>query len=83
MSSPDFDQKTQEELKKFLDAENAKAQMQSTIHEFTGRCWDKCIKSATSNNNKIDSTEKACLENCVNRFVDTSMFIVKRLQNRN
>ncbi|KAJ2057349.1 Mitochondrial import inner membrane translocase subunit tim8 [Coemansia sp. S146] len=74
-----FDQATQQELKKFVEQETQKAQMQQTIHEFTGRCWESCITQAKSN--QLDSKESACLQNCVNRFVDTSVFIVKRLQN--
>ncbi|KAJ1673599.1 Mitochondrial import inner membrane translocase subunit tim8 [Spiromyces aspiralis] len=63
--SAEFDEKAQAEITKFLEAENAKAQMQSTIHEFTGRCWDKCISNASSS--RLDGTERACLQNCVNR----------------
>ncbi|KAJ1654983.1 Mitochondrial import inner membrane translocase subunit tim8, partial [Coemansia sp. RSA 25] len=68
-----FDQATQLELKKFVEQETQKAQMQQTIHEFTGRCWESCI--AQTKSNQLDSKETACLQNCVNRFVDTSVFI--------
>ncbi|KAI8320341.1 hypothetical protein GQ54DRAFT_221886 [Martensiomyces pterosporus] len=76
--SANFDEATQKELAAFVEQESAKAQMQSTIHEFTGRCWDTCISSAKSN--QLDSRESSCLENCVGRFIDASVFIVKRLQ---
>ncbi|KAJ2343923.1 Mitochondrial import inner membrane translocase subunit tim8 [Coemansia erecta] len=74
-----FDEATQRELKAFVEAESAKSQLQNAIHEFTSRCWDTCIFDTKSN--QLSSKESACLENCVGRFVDTSMFIVKRLQN--
>ncbi|KAI7822778.1 Tim10/DDP family zinc finger protein [Kickxella alabastrina] len=73
-----YDEATQREMQAFVDQESAKAQMQSTIHEFTNRCWDTCITSTKTN--QIDSKESTCLQNCVGRFIDTSMFIVKRLQ---
>jgi len=73
---PDFDEHSQRELAKFLENENAKARLQQSIHTFTDMCWDKCI---TKIGNKIDGTEERCLVNCVDRFLDTSLFIVKRL----
>ncbi|KAJ1942420.1 Mitochondrial import inner membrane translocase subunit tim8 [Linderina pennispora] len=76
--SGNFDQATQRELSAFVEQESAKMQLQSNIHEFTGQCWETCIKDARSN--QLDSGEKSCMENCVGRFIDTSVFIVKRLQ---
>ncbi|KAI9479456.1 Tim10/DDP family zinc finger protein, partial [Coemansia mojavensis] len=74
-----MDQATQKELQSFVEAEAAKSQLQNTIHEFTSRCWEKCIFDAKSN--QLSSKESTCLQNCVGRFLDTSVFIVKRLQN--
>ncbi|KAI9143600.1 Tim10/DDP family zinc finger-domain-containing protein [Paraphysoderma sedebokerense] len=75
--SQQIDEKTQAELQKFLEAENAKARVHSQIHQFTEMCWDKCI---TKINNKTDKNDEACLTNCVERFLDTSIFIVRRLE---
>ena len=81
LSSPssnlEFDEATQKELGKFLESENARMRLQSSIHTFTDLCWDKCISKIS---NKIDRSEEACLTNCVERFLDTSLFIVKRLE---
>ncbi|KAJ1830493.1 Mitochondrial import inner membrane translocase subunit tim8 [Coemansia sp. RSA 2703] len=79
--SSKFDEATQRELQVFVEQETAKAQMQNTIHEFTNRCWESCIFSAKSN--QLDAKETQCLQNCVGRFIDTSVFIVKRLQTNN
>ncbi|KAJ1032241.1 hypothetical protein NDA18_001733 [Ustilago nuda] len=68
----------QKELQTFLDAEQAKARVQSSIHTFTDRCWDQCIKSSIGSS--FGRGEEACLSNCVERFLDTSLFIVNKLQ---
>ncbi|OMJ21124.1 Mitochondrial import inner membrane translocase subunit TIM8 [Smittium culicis] len=80
MEFASFDQKTQQDLQKFVEAEQAKAEMQTTIHSFTSRCWEKCITSTKSTG--LDKNESTCMENCVNRFIDSSVYIVKNLQNR-
>ncbi|KAI8989547.1 Tim10/DDP family zinc finger-domain-containing protein [Pilobolus umbonatus] len=77
MSAPQFSENDQRELGQFLEAEQAKARVQQTVHTFTDSCWDKCISKI---NNKLDRSEEACLTNCVDRFLDSSMFIVKRLE---
>ncbi|KAJ1845044.1 Mitochondrial import inner membrane translocase subunit tim8 [Coemansia sp. RSA 2706] len=74
-----FDDRTKQELQQFIEAESAKAQLQSTVHEFTGRYWDTCIFDAKSN--QLSARESSCLQDCVGRFIDTSVLIVKRLQN--
>ncbi|RUS22980.1 Tim10/DDP family zinc finger-domain-containing protein [Endogone sp. FLAS-F59071] len=73
----EFSETEQRELQKFLENENAKAQIQRSIHTFTDLCWDKCIGKI---GNKLDRGEEQCLSNCVERFLDTSLFIVKRLE---
>ncbi|KAI7900268.1 Tim10/DDP family zinc finger-domain-containing protein [Cokeromyces recurvatus] len=77
MSQPQFSESDQRELGQFLEAEQAKARVQQTVHSLTDSCWDKCISKV---NNKLDRSEENCLANCVDRFLDTSMFIVKRLE---
>ncbi|KAJ2692181.1 Mitochondrial import inner membrane translocase subunit tim8 [Coemansia spiralis] len=74
-----FDEATQRELQEFVESETAKAKLQSNIHQFTGRCWDLCIKDAKAS--QLSSKESTCLQNCVGRFLDTSVQIVKQLQN--
>ncbi|KAI9301781.1 Tim10/DDP family zinc finger-domain-containing protein [Cunninghamella echinulata] len=77
MSQPQFSENDQRELAQFLEAENAKARIQQTVHTLTDSCWDKCVSKV---NAKLDRGEEACLSNCVERFLDTSLFIVKRLE---
>ncbi|KAI7871890.1 Tim10/DDP family zinc finger-domain-containing protein [Spinellus fusiger] len=77
MAQPNFTPSEQRELAQFLEGENAKARIQQTVHSLTDTCWDKCVFKV---NSSLDRSEEACLSNCVERFLDTSLFIVKRLE---
>ncbi|ORZ38913.1 Tim10/DDP family zinc finger-domain-containing protein, partial [Catenaria anguillulae PL171] len=74
-----LDAASQQELQAFLESENSKARVQSQVHTFTEMCFNKCVTKA---GNRLSSSEESCLSNCVERFLDTSIFIVKRLQSR-
>ena len=43
---------------------------------FSDLCWDKCIDKVP---NRMDSKTEQCFVNCVERFMDTSTFIVNKL----
>jgi import inner membrane translocase subunit TIM8 len=73
-----FTPQEQAELAKFLEAEQAKARLQQSIHTFTDLCWDRCITGKIGSS--LSSSEKSCLGNCVDRFLDTSLLVVKRLE---
>ncbi|KAJ9106249.1 Mitochondrial import inner membrane translocase subunit tim8 [Naganishia friedmannii] len=75
---PTFDEATQKELGQFLEQEQSKAKMQASIHELTDKCWNTCITGSLSG--KFSRPEASCLENCVDRFLDTSLFIVKQIE---
>ncbi|WFD23680.1 Mitochondrial import inner membrane translocase subunit tim8 [Malassezia equina] len=70
----------QKELNAFLDSEQSKARMQTTVHAFTERCWDQCMTGSIGA--RFGRGEEACLSNCVERFLDTSLFIVKKLESQ-
>lgn len=42
------------------------------MFEFNDVCWEKC------QSDKVDSKTETCLSNCVNRFIDVSLFITNR-----
>jgi len=69
------DQKLQEELM----VENQKHKFQSQIHAFTDMCWEKCVDKPGS---KLDGKTETCIVNCVERFLDTNIFIAKRFSER-
>ncbi|KAI0321681.1 Tim10/DDP family zinc finger protein, partial [Amylostereum chailletii] len=68
------------ELQTFMEREQAQARIQQSIHTFTGMCWDKCITGTPSNS--FSRGEHNCLANCVERFLDASLFIVRKVQDQ-
>lgn len=63
------------ELQEFFVAEKQKAQFQAQVREFNDICWDKCVDKPGV---KLDSRTETCLNNCVDRFIDVSLFITNR-----
>ncbi|KDN37813.1 putative TIM8-translocase of the mitochondrial inner membrane [Tilletiaria anomala UBC 951] len=78
MSAAGLSEADQKELQSFLDTEQAKARVQNSVHNFTELCWDKCITSSIGA--RFGRGEEACLSNCVERFLDSSLYIVKQLE---
>ncbi|EOR00873.1 hypothetical protein E3P92_00313 [Wallemia ichthyophaga] len=75
-----MDEATQRELNTFVEQEQAKAKLQSSTHTFTEMCWNKCITGSISS--RFSKSEESCLVNCVDRFLDTSLHIVKALDHQ-
>jgi len=73
-----LDEATQKELATFLEREQAQARVQQSIHTFASLCWDKCITGTPST--RFSRGEETCLSSCVERFLDTSIFLVKRIE---
>lgn len=74
-----LDDDARKEVLGFIQAESSKAKIQSSVTQFTDMCFKKCVtKDITSNN--LDSTEEACVTNCLNRFLDTNIKVVQILQ---
>ena len=65
--SANLSETDQKELNSFLDAEQAKARVQSSVHAFTERCWDQCMTGSIGA--RSGRGEEACLSNCVERCV--------------
>ncbi|GAB1861315.1 Mitochondrial import inner membrane translocase subunit [Camponotus japonicus] len=63
------------EIAGLLMVEKQKAQLNAQIHEFNDICWDKCVDKPGS---KLDGRTETCINNCVNRFIDVSVFITSR-----
>ncbi|TFK76909.1 hypothetical protein BDN72DRAFT_830083 [Pluteus cervinus] len=78
MDNLKFDEATQKELATFLEKEQAQARLNSAVHNFTAMCWDKCITGTPST--RFSRGEESCLANCVERFLDTSLFMVKKIE---
>jgi len=78
MDNIKFDEATQKELSVFLEKQQAEARLHSSIHNFTGICWDKCVTGTPST--RFSRAEESCLSNCVERFLDTSLFMVRKIE---
>nr|GAT49780.1 predicted protein [Mycena chlorophos] len=78
MDASKLDEATQKELAAFLERQQAEARVQSTIHNLSMMCWDKCVTSTPST--RFSRSEEACLANCVDRFLDSSMHLVRRIE---
>ncbi|KYM97652.1 PREDICTED: mitochondrial import inner membrane translocase subunit Tim8-like [Cyphomyrmex costatus] len=63
------------ELAELLMVEKQKAQFNAQIHEFNDFCWDKCVDKPGS---KLDGRTETCINNCVDRFIDVSLFVTNR-----
>ncbi|KAG8185392.1 hypothetical protein JTE90_018614 [Oedothorax gibbosus] len=68
-------QSNDSELEKFLTVEKVKTQFHEQVHFITDICWDKCIDKPGS---KLDGKNQACLVNCVERFIDSSLILTQR-----
>ncbi|KAF2773514.1 hypothetical protein EJ03DRAFT_323468 [Teratosphaeria nubilosa] len=71
--------KDKQELNQFIVNESQKAQIQSTVHSLTDTCFRKCITSRISSG-KLDRTEEPCMQNCVDRFMDANLTVIKNLE---
>ncbi|KAF8349894.1 Tim10/DDP family zinc finger-domain-containing protein, partial [Amanita rubescens] len=69
---------TQKELSVFLEKEQAQARMIANTQNITATCWDKCITGTPST--KFSRSEENCLTYCAERFLDTSIFLVNKVQ---
>ncbi|XP_070155591.1 mitochondrial import inner membrane translocase subunit Tim8 [Polyergus mexicanus] len=63
------------EIAGLLMVEKQKAQLNAQIHEFNDICWEKCVDKPGS---KLDGRTETCINNCVNRFIDVSVFVTSR-----
>ncbi|KAG1801400.1 Tim10/DDP family zinc finger-domain-containing protein [Suillus plorans] len=80
MDNVKFDEATQKELTTFLEREQAQARINSTVHNLTSMCWDKCVTGTPGS--RFARGEESCLLNCVDRFMDTSLFIIKTIESQ-
>lgn len=64
-------------LQRFIESETQKQRFQHLVHELTDQCWDMCVEKPS---NRLDNRTENCLSKCVDRFIDTTNFIVNRLE---
>ncbi|XP_047384712.1 mitochondrial import inner membrane translocase subunit Tim8 B-like [Sciurus carolinensis] len=52
-----------------------KAQFTTQVHHFVERGWHECVEKPGS---RLDSGTENCPSTCVNRFIDTTLAIIRR-----
>ncbi|KAF2484585.1 Tim10/DDP family zinc finger-domain-containing protein [Neohortaea acidophila] len=68
-----------QELGQMAMQEVQKVQIQQTIHSLTDMCFKKCITSRISSG-KLDRSEEPCMQNCVDRYMDANMTVIRHLE---
>jgi len=64
------------QMQRFIEAETQKQRFQQLVHSLTEECWDTCVQGAPGS--RLDRKTEGCIVNCVERFIDTSNYIVNR-----
>lgn len=67
------------ELNQFLENEAQKTNIQQTVHHLADVCWKKCITGKITSG-RLDRTEESCAQNCVERWMDTNLSVLKHLE---
>ncbi|XP_040598377.1 mitochondrial import inner membrane translocase subunit Tim8 A-like [Mesocricetus auratus] len=65
------------QLRRFVEVETQRQRAQQLVHHLTELCWEKCVDKPGP---RLDRRAEVCLVNCVERFIDTSQFILNRLE---
>ena len=68
------------ELASFVEQMEQSQRLQKVAEKLTNDCWDLCVSSPGVS--KFDYKTESCLANCVERFLDTSMFVANSMANR-
>ena len=66
------------QMQRFIAAETQKQKFQQLVHSLTEQCWDTCMTGTPGQ--KLDRKTESCFCNCVDRFLDTSNFVVNRME---
>ncbi|KAJ5231986.1 hypothetical protein N7468_004942 [Penicillium chermesinum] len=66
------------ELQQVLVAESQKANIQQAVHNLNEICFKKCVTGKITSG-ALDRSEETCAQNCVERWVDSQMSVLKQL----
>ncbi|KAF2474397.1 uncharacterized protein BDR25DRAFT_256259 [Lindgomyces ingoldianus] len=69
-----------QELQQFVVNESQKARIQASIHSLTDTCFRKCIPTGTVKKGSLDKYEEPCIKNCVDRFLDANLVVLRELE---
>lgn len=66
------------ELRQFITNEQQRSKLRQQTHGLTDTCWKKCVTGQIKSNT-LSGSEESCMANCVDRFLDVNMAVVKHL----
>lgn len=68
-------------VRKFLPVNFLRRSTDTTagVHSLTAMCWTKCITGKIGSGT-LDKSESSCLDNCVNRYIDTQKTVIRQLE---
>jgi len=66
-------------MSSYLPAKNLRIHGLSTTDGCVLRCFRKCITSKISQG-KLDRSEEPCMQNCVDRYMDANMTVIRHLE---
>lgn len=52
----------------------------TAIHSLTDTCFRKCIPAGGIKNGKLDKYEEPCMRQCVDRFLDANLVVLRELE---
>ncbi|KAH3671123.1 hypothetical protein OGAPHI_000834 [Ogataea philodendri] len=70
-----LDDSSRQEVAEFIQQETSKMKIQTSVTGFTDKCFKKCVP--TIDNGQLSSYETSCMNDCLNRFLDTNIKIVE------
>ena len=68
------------ELAKFVEQMEQSARLEKMKHKLTEDCWSVCVSNP--NVSRFDSKTESCLQNCVERFIDSSAYVIQAFSNK-
>lgn len=68
------------ELGRFIQQQQEVARFKAVVNKLAEDCWSLCVSSPSLS--KLDSKTESCLNNCVDRFVDASAYLVQNFSSK-
>lgn len=63
------------DLARFIAEQEQASRMKKIAEKLTNDCWDLCVTNP--NVSRLDTKTEGCLVNCVDRFIDTSSYVMQ------
>lgn len=64
------------EVQAMVQAQVAMEQFLKSVSKITNVCWDVCVDWPKDS---LSSKQQTCVQNCTERFIDSSLFIQNRM----